>query len=219
MRPKFVLLVLSVFVVMAAVVVLRPAKQPLQSQTAAPPVAVAAPAAPVNVPALPLPAPVAVKPAPPTPEEHQAMIDAEKDQLYTWSMSGDPANLPKILADLNSPEKEIVMAAIEAAKQFGDTNAIPVLKAAAAKTDDSQEAMAMLQAADFIALPEVPLTAFNGTQVPQTPQQAQEQAKSKADAETRRQAYEQARAQRIAQMQGQQPGAAPAPAPSPSAGN
>ena len=218
MRPKFVLFVLSAFLVIGAVVLLRPSKQPLQSPAAAPPVAVA-PAAPANVPPLPLPAPVAAKPPTPTPQERQAAIDAEKDQLYTWSMSGDAANLPKILADLNSPEKEIRLAAIEAAKQFGDTNAIPVLKAAAAKTDDSQEAIAMLQAADFIALPEIPLTAFNGSQVPQTPQQAQAQAQSKAAAAARHQAYEQARAQQLAQMPGQQPNAPPAPAPSQGAGN
>ena len=220
MRPKFVLLVLSALVIMAVVVLFRESKRPLNSQGPAS-VAVAAPAAPVNVPTLPLPAPVAVTPPPPTLEERQAAIDAEKMRLYKWSMSGDSANLPNILADLNSPDKEIVMAAIEAAKQLGDTNAIPALKAAAAKTDDNQEAIAMLNAANFIALPEVTLTAFNGTQVPQTPQQVQAQAQSKADAAARHQAYEQARAQHIAQMQGQgqQPNAAPAQSPSQPTGN
>ncbi len=201
MRPKFVLaLLLLAFLAVSAAVLLRQPKPSAKSQTTVPPVVVA-PAAPSAYVPPPAPTPAAVKT--PTPEERRAAIDAEKDRLYTWSMSGDSRNLPDILADLNSPEQEIRMAAIEATKQLGDTNAIPALKAAAAKTDDSEEAIAMLQAADFIALPEVTLTAFDGSQVPQTPQEAQALAHSKAQAAARRQAELQLRAQRQAQMQGQ----------------
>jgi hypothetical protein len=142
MRPKFILsIVLPALLIMSVVVLLRQSKPQAKSQI------VTAPAAPVAPPvyiAPPAPAPVAVKI--PTPEERQAAIDAEKDRLYDWSMSGDPANLPKILADLNSPEKEIRLIAIEATKQFNDTNAIPVLTADAAKADAAARRQAYMQA-------------------------------------------------------------------------
>lgn len=84
-----------------------------------------------------------------------------------------------ILGDLTSPEKEIREAAIEAAKQFGDTNAIPVLKALAANDADNQEAIEMLQAADFIALPEAPLVQHSNA--PLTPEQQQRRLPEKPD--------------------------------------
>jgi len=121
-------------------------------------------------------------------------IDAERDRLYTWSMSGDPNALTNILADLNSPEKEIRMAAIEATKQLDNTNAIPALKAAAVNAD-TEEAMAMLQAADFISLPQAPLIPYDPSQSQLTPQQAQAQAQSRAAAQARHQAYMQERGQ------------------------
>jgi hypothetical protein len=106
----------------------------------------------------PPPAPVAVAPVSTnalTPEQHQATIDAETDRLQQWSMNDDPASLSNILADLTSSEKEIRDAAIEAAKQFGSTNAIPTLKALAANTTDTEEQIALLDAADFLALPSI----------------------------------------------------------------
>lgn len=210
MRPKFVLAVLLLaFLAVSAAVLLKQPKPPAKSQTPVPPVVVA-PAAPSAYVPPPAAAPAVAKIQ--TPEEHRAAIDAEKDRLYTWSMSGDSRNLPNIVADLSSTEKEIRMAAIEATKQLGDTNAIPALKEAAAKTDDNEEAIAMLQAADFIALPEVTLTAFDGSQVPQTPQEVQAQAQSKAQAAARRQAELQRRAQQ--QAQGQQPNTSQRPPPS-----
>jgi HEAT repeat protein len=70
-------------------------------------------------------------------------------------MNDDPASLSNILADLTNPEKEIRDAAIEAAKQFGSTNAIPTLKAVAANTTDTEEQIALLEAANFLSLPPV----------------------------------------------------------------
>lgn len=99
-------------------------------------------------------------------------------------MNDDPQSLSNILSDLTSPEKEIRMAAIEAAKQFESTNAIPVLKAAAANAEDNQEAIAMLEAADWLALPNAD---FNtpGTRPQLTPDQI---AQRKAEHDARIQA-------------------------------
>lgn len=89
-----------------------------------------------------------------TEEQREEAIDDEKDRLMELESSQDPQALSEILADLSSPEKEIRMAAIDAAEQVHDTNAIPVLKADAVTNDDTDEQMALLQAAKFIATPE-----------------------------------------------------------------
>ena len=125
--------------------------------------------------------------------------------MTDWQTSEDPQALSHILADLYSPEKEIRDAAIDAAEQIHNTNAIPVLKSIAMTNDDTDEQMALLQAANFIA---TPLGALSGG-APLTPQQIQ--------AAQQRHAQELARQQ--AQMQGQQPNAAPPQSPSQPTGN
>ena len=82
-------------------------------------------------------------------------IKAEEDRLSTLEWNNDPASLSNILADLNSPEKEIRMAAISAAVQFNSTDAIPVLRATAANDADADEKTALLKAADYLSLPEI----------------------------------------------------------------
>jgi hypothetical protein len=182
MRPKIVLAFLAVAVLAVAALILF--KQHLPATA---PEAVAAPAT-TNPPAItssPAPTPVVKKIL--TPEEQQAAINAEKDKLYEWSMNNDPQSLSNILGDLVSPEKEIREAAIEATKQFGDTNAIPVLKSLAANTEDNREAIEMLEAADFISLPEATFVKSDPNK-PKTPEQLQAIAASKAKSEARRQA-------------------------------
>ena len=112
--------------------------------------------------------PVSTRPL--TAEERRAAIDAELARLHELFVSGDPAALPLILADLNNPEKEIRDAAMEAAKQFGSKDAIPALKAAADHTEDLAEKIALLQAAEFLTVPAMDL---NGTHVDLTPDQIQ----------------------------------------------
>ncbi len=116
-----------------------------------------------------------------TDEQRQANIDAEIDRLQQWSMNDDPASLSNILADLTSSDKEIRDAAIEATKEFGSTNAIPALKAAAESTDDLQQKIAYLEAADFLSLPSMD---FNEP----APARTTEQIQAKAERDARRQA-------------------------------
>ena len=189
MRPRFLftLVISAAMAVLAAVLLnqfLSPAKP--KPEVATPPavVPVVAPA-----PALPplTPAPVVVKT--PTPEEREKAIAAETDQLSIWSMKDDAQSLSNILTDLHSPEKEIRMAAIEAAKQFGDTNAIPALKAAAMSSDNTDEQIAMLEAADFISLPDAIMATKGDSQTTLTPEQSAARAQSQAAAAARYQAY------------------------------
>jgi hypothetical protein len=156
MRSKFVfVLLLLALLVLGAALYLK--QHP--GNTAPPPILeIAAPAPVVSnavAVAVPPPAPAPAVTNVLTPEQREAAINAETDRLQQWSMSDDPASLSSILADLTNPEKEIRDAAIEAAKQFGSTNAIPVLKAVAANTTDTEEQIALLEAANFLSLPPV----------------------------------------------------------------
>ena len=189
MRPKFVLALLltAALIAGAAFFLKRPAAAPPPVALAAPVETNVAPPSPPSAPALtPVPAPVAVA-ATETPEQREAFINAEKDRLSEWQMNNDPQSLSNILADLMSPEKEIRLAAIEAAKQFDSTNAIPVLKATAAITADNDEAIAMLQAAEFLAIPDITFGPKT-EQPPQTPEQLQANATARAHAQARRDA-------------------------------
>jgi len=143
------------------------------------------------------------------PEQQQAVIDAETDRLQQWSLNNDRASLSNILADLTNSEKEVREAAIEAAKQLGSTNAIPTLKAVAANTDDTQEKIALLEAADFLALPSI---SFDRPATKRTQQQIQADEQRSAQRAARRQAERQKRAaiQNPQSSPGQNSTAAPA---------
>ena len=197
MRPKVVLgIVLLALLASAALLLLKHSDGNKPSV----PVAVA-PAAPApspeaaNPPPLPLPAPTPPAPHVWTDDERQAEID----HLQEWSRNDDPQSLSNILADLTHSDKEVREAAIEAAKQFGSTNAIPALKAAALNSTDTDEQIELLQAANFLSLPSLTFT-------PPTPEQVQ--------------AAQQLRAQRQAQRQAQtQQNQAAPPASSPNGPN
>jgi hypothetical protein len=202
MRPKIVILILVAE--LAGLTVIFFIKHQVSPPRAAAPTAITetVPAAVQTAPtitSIPPPAPVHIAVAPVaaepaatnalTPEQHQEAIDAETDRLQQWSMNDDPASLSNILAALTSPEKEVREAAIEAAEQFGSTNAIPTLEALAANTTDLAEQSALLEAAHFISLPSI----FDTTMTPEE-RQAAEQRKAERDA------------RRQAQMQNPAPG-------------
>ena len=104
-------------------------------------------------------------------EQHEKDIAAETERLDQLAASDDPADLRPILADLTSPDKDIRAAAIEAVKQFGSRDAIPTLQNLAANTTDVEEKAALLEAADFLALPSLSELASQNS--PATPEQIQ----------------------------------------------
>ena len=190
MRPKIVLgLLLFASLVLGAAFFLKKhagnTDQPVaisESATPAPVMSVktAAPVAPV--PAPPVVAPVVVTQTV-TPEEQEAAIESETERLDTLAMGDDPTNLPPILEALTSPEKEIRDAAIEAAIQFGSRDAISALQAVAANTADPEEKAALLDAADFLALPSI--TEVAASMPPPTPEEIQADQQKAIDRQNR----------------------------------
>jgi hypothetical protein len=183
MRPKFVLaLVAFSILVLAGAFCLKQATSQLQPSSPLivailpPPAAKPAPApaaTSANLPASEPPStimPVATVKSPATPEEKQAYIEAETSHLQDLSTQDDAASLSAILNDVTNSEKAVRLAAIEATKQFGGKDAIPTLQADVASAPDTEEKIALLEAADFLALPTL---TDAGVQTPPTPDQLQ----------------------------------------------
>ena len=70
-------------------------------------------------------------------------------------MSDDPAALKSIVAELNNGDPEIRRAAVEATIQYGDSNAIPWLEAAAQWAQTADEKTEINDAIDFLKLPKL----------------------------------------------------------------
>ena len=211
MRPK---VVLTLIVCALAVIGVMLVFKPHAGKTAAPAPVATAPEpqpAPEVVSAPPTqmaPPPAPVLPHVMTDEERHDAIEAEVEHLQELSRNDDPQSLSSILLDLTNSEKEVRAAAIEATKQFGSSNAIPALKAAAVNSTDPEEEVAMLEAANFLTL--TPMSDASVQQQPLTPQQIQADAQRAAQHEAQRQAQLQAQAQaRQNQGQGQNPQPAP----------
>lgn len=86
-------------------------------------------------------------------EQHVAYVQAEIDKLTELQANDDVESLHAILAQLTNSDKEIRAAAVESTIQFGNRDAIPVLKDLAANTENLDEKKALLDAAEFLALP------------------------------------------------------------------
>lgn len=93
-------------------------------------------------------------------ETDSEVIDAEIERLQEWSSNHDASSLSNILSGLSSSNREVRQAAIDAAKQFGSTNAIPALKAAAETASDLREKIDFLEAAEFLSLPPLPMNSL-----------------------------------------------------------
>ena len=75
---------------------------------------------------------------------------AELEGLGTRS---DPASFQTIVVELSDSKPEIRKAAREAIVQFGNRDAIPILKELVSKTEDAREKVELLDAAEFLSLP------------------------------------------------------------------
>jgi HEAT repeat protein len=95
-----------------------------------------------------------------TAAERQAAAEAEIAKLQVWQRNDDSESYRNILKDLTYSEKEVRYAAMDALKQVDNTNAIPTLRELAAKTDDLDEAKALLDTAQFISLPPADLVGL-----------------------------------------------------------
>lgn len=209
MSPKFVFAILLPAVLLAVLAIfLKQHFNPVPSAPVASVVPTSPPAPAPDVSPLPV-TPPPVAPAPVAKAMTSEDIQAEKDRLSDWEMNNDPQSLSNILADLNSPEKDIRMAAISATVQFNDTNAVPILRNIATNTDDPDEKVALLKAADFLALPDVTVSTPT-TSTPLSPEQLQAAQQRHAQYEASKQAHLQRQQQGQGQGQNQN-SAAPQP--------
>jgi len=93
---------------------------------------------------------------PPSPEEKQAAIVRQMQQVQTWAQADDPSGLENIMSELaTNSETQVRLACIAAAKQSGNREIIPTLKETADRTEDLKEKQALLDAAEFLAGPTV----------------------------------------------------------------
>jgi HEAT repeats len=87
--------------------------------------------------------------------EHESVATARTDELMDLAMSDDPAALKSIVAELNNGDPDIRRAAVEATIQYGDSNAIPWLEAAAQWAQTTDEKTEITEAIDFLKLPKL----------------------------------------------------------------
>lgn len=80
-------------------------------------------------------------------------MQARIEQLNELETRYDLESLQAILGELTNSNREIRAAAVESTIQFQSRDAIPVLKNLAARTRDSEEKIALLDAAEYLVLP------------------------------------------------------------------
>jgi hypothetical protein len=75
------------------------------------------------------------------------------EEIHDASVTYDPKQLMKIEPYLLHPDSEVRQAAINGMIVLGDASAGALMRAAAAKAPSPQEAVALLEAADYVELP------------------------------------------------------------------
>ncbi len=105
-------------------------------------------------------------PSDPASSDGSASPSSGKDiaRIESLVAAGDAASLPSLAAYLTHSDPALREAAREGMLQVGLPEAAPLLRAAADKLKDPREAIALLDAADFLSLPALPSTASDGPQ-------------------------------------------------------
>lgn len=80
-------------------------------------------------------------------------VEERISELEELGARNDSESFQKIVADLRDTNPEIRQAALDAIMQFGNRDAVPILKELSAKTEDAREKVALLDAAEFLDLP------------------------------------------------------------------
>jgi hypothetical protein len=88
-----------------------------------------------------------------TAKRHQAYVEARSAELMDLGMTEDINSLGTILSELGNRDPSIRKAAIEAAGQFGNRDAVPSLKEAALQSDDPEEKLAIRDAIESLTTP------------------------------------------------------------------
>lgn len=85
--------------------------------------------------------------------DHADYVLERKAQLLDLIGSNDPSALRTILSELNNQDPEIRKAALSAAVQVGNPEAIPALRNELLWAEDPQEKVQIQEAIDFLQLP------------------------------------------------------------------
>lgn len=93
----------------------------------------------------------------PTPDSQKEAICS---RLIEYASSYEATSLPLIAPYLTSNDREIRDAAVNAIVVLGDASGGAILRNAAASIKDPREAAAMLDQADYVELPRVPIQAM-----------------------------------------------------------
>jgi len=122
--------------------------------------------APDRLPTPELPPPVAVsapspmKASPPpvtelSEEDRQIKIATEIGRINSVIGKSDPDSVALVLSDLTNSEPQVRDLAVAAVKQSGDRSMIPALTNLAMTIDDYEQRHAVMEAANFLALPTI----------------------------------------------------------------
>ena len=191
MRPKVVVAILLLAVVLMGVIVLmskalRPQSTSASADSGKVSPAVAASNNPVKAPAINPPPVVSAAPVAGTnaAAAHAQYVRQQIEKLQALSWNNDVQSRDTILSELKkNPDKEIRAAALEAAIQFDDRSVVPPMQEIAAQTEDPDEKAAILEAIDYINLPS--LTEFMAAHPNSTPGSAQTRSSSHSHAHTK----------------------------------
>ncbi len=88
-----------------------------------------------------------------TPLSHEEFVEKRTAELMDLGMNDDAGSLSIIVSELENADPEIQKAAVEATKQFGSTDAISSLTAAADRARSPQEKAMFQEAIEFLKLP------------------------------------------------------------------
>ena len=88
-----------------------------------------------------------------TADEAMAAKQRILDQIHDAAVAYDPSSIPVIEPFLLHADPEVRAAAINGFIVLGERGAVPIMRAAAAQAPTPQDAMALLQAAEYIDLP------------------------------------------------------------------
>ncbi|MEO6183803.1 MAG: HEAT repeat domain-containing protein [Verrucomicrobiota bacterium] len=89
----------------------------------------------------------------PTPTIKAGSVEERMAELEGLGTRNGPESFQRIVAALSDSNPEIRQAAREAILQFGNRDAIPILKDLASKTEDAREKVALLDTVEFLSLP------------------------------------------------------------------
>ena len=89
----------------------------------------------------------------PGPDPAIQAVIADEQQIQGWLLSRGPDALPGLLSKLDSSSAEVRGNALEALKQLGNREAIPIIRQKAESIQDADEQARFVAAADFLAAP------------------------------------------------------------------